>query len=186
MARLQWCRKHIDDVAEACDLSRQSVGEVKAAAEFCDTHDDFSSLPTRPILALIRVKDDNVRDKAISLVENVLKSKTPTGGKRVKSLTEREIKKIIGIAEGEIRAELGQQYKETELNRKTQLDKIEETAPTEIAFSSEPTAPAVIKDTRPRNEQLIERFMTSFPQRFPTKESVISEALDSLAKEVFK
>jgi hypothetical protein len=53
--------------------------EVKQAAKFCVDHDDFSSLPTRPILALIRVKDDNVRDKAISLVENVLKSKTPTG-----------------------------------------------------------------------------------------------------------
>jgi hypothetical protein len=186
MARLQWCREHIDEVQEACGLSRQAVDEVKQAAKFCVDHADFSALPSKPIIALIRVKDDNVRDKAISLVENVLKSKTPTGGKRVKSLTEREIKKIIGIAEGEIRSELGQQYKEKELSRKTQGGEIGEIPPTEIAKPSEPNVPKAIKKNQSGNDQRIEQFMTSFPQRFPTKESVITEALDLLSKEMFK
>jgi hypothetical protein len=58
-------------------LPNTSKLEVKQAAKFCAEHSDFSELPTKPIIALIRVKDDNVRDKAISLVENALK--TPTG-----------------------------------------------------------------------------------------------------------
>ena len=68
---------------------------VKQAAKFCDEHSALSECSTRAIITLIRVKDDPVRERAISLAENALNASTPTGGKKVKSLTEREIKKII-------------------------------------------------------------------------------------------
>jgi hypothetical protein len=103
MARLQWCREHIDEVQEACGLSRQAVDEVKQAAKFCVEHADFSALPSKPIIALIRVKDEQVKQNAIRHVENALKRETPMGGKYTKTLTEREVKKIIEKAEIEVR-----------------------------------------------------------------------------------
>lgn len=55
------------------------------------------------ILTLIRVVDDPVRDRTISLAENTLKEETPTGGKkRDKRLPEKTIKKVIEQAEHEI------------------------------------------------------------------------------------
>jgi hypothetical protein len=91
MVRLQWCRKHIDEVAEACDLSRQTVGEVKAAAKFCEKHDEFSSCPTSAITTLIRIRDDSVRDRVISLAKKRLNQKTPTGGKKVERVVAKDI-----------------------------------------------------------------------------------------------
>jgi hypothetical protein len=105
LARLQWCRKHIDEVAEACDLSRQTKGEVTTAAKFCDEHDEFSSLPTAPILTLIRIKDPVVKERAISSCKNRLNLTNATGGKWHKTLTEKEVKKIVEDVEIEIRNE---------------------------------------------------------------------------------
>lgn len=108
--RLQWCRTHIDEVAEACNLSNSAKAEVKQAAKFCEEHSDFAELPTRPIMALIRVKDEPVRERAILHVKNALNDTLPTGGKKRKSLTEKEVKKIIEGAEREIRLELAKKY----------------------------------------------------------------------------
>ncbi len=102
MTRRQWCREHIDEVAEKCDLSRTVVSDVKQAAEFCDQHVEFSTCSTHTIMALIRVKDEQVRERAISLAQNALNASTPTGGKWKKSLTEPEIRKIISQAETEL------------------------------------------------------------------------------------
>jgi len=103
MARLQWCRKHIKEVAEACDLKKSAVYEVEQAAEFCDAHSDFSELPTKPIITLIRVQDEQVRERAILHAQNKLNRQTPTGGQHTKTLTEKDIKKIIETAQIEIR-----------------------------------------------------------------------------------
>ena len=97
MARLQWCRDHIDEVKENCELADRTVWEVKQAAEFCDTYCDFAQLPTRPILALIRVKDDVVRDRAILWAKNALNKETHVGKNRKETLTEKEIKKVIWV-----------------------------------------------------------------------------------------
>jgi uncharacterized surface protein with fasciclin (FAS1) repeats len=105
MARLQWCRKHIKEVAKACDLSTHAVKEVETVAAFCDTHDAFASMPTRPIITLIRVQDEEVRERAISSCKNLLNQTNATGGKWHKTLTEKEIKKIIEDAEIEVRNE---------------------------------------------------------------------------------
>jgi hypothetical protein len=105
MSRLQWCREHIDQVAEACDLSRTTVLEVKEASKFCDSNVEFSTLPTSAILTLIRVKDEDIKARAVSLAQNALNISTPTGGKKNKGLTAKDIKKIIDIACTEIRME---------------------------------------------------------------------------------
>lgn len=100
--RTQWCREHIDQTAEECGLGDDVVSDVKRAADFCETHPDLSGCSTRAIMALIRVKDEKVRDLAIRHVENRLNDLLPTGGKKVKSLTEPEIRKIISQAEKEL------------------------------------------------------------------------------------
>jgi len=104
--RLQWCREHIDEVQEACGLSNSTAMEVKQAARFCVEHSDFSELPTKPIIALIRVKDEQVRGRAISHIENTLNRKTPNGGQYNTTFTEKEIKKIIAKVELDIRKEM--------------------------------------------------------------------------------
>lgn len=106
MTRSQYCREHIDKVAEACGLEKSTVSDVKQAAKFCDERSEFSDCSTHAIMALIRVKDEQVRERAISLAQNALNVSTPTGGKVRKSLTEREIKKLIEQADKEVRKEL--------------------------------------------------------------------------------
>lgn len=95
--RTQWCREHIDEVAEKCDLSKSTVSDVKQAAKFCDEHSEISDCSTHAIMALIRIRDDPVRILAISLVKSSLHSE------KKRSLTEREVKKIIERADIEVR-----------------------------------------------------------------------------------
>ena len=104
--RSQWCREHIDEAARQCGLEKSVVSEVKLAAKFCADNSAFAECGTRAITVLIRVQDETVRERAISLAGNALKSTTPTGGKKKTRLTEREIKKIIDTAERQIRTEL--------------------------------------------------------------------------------
>jgi len=57
-------------------------------------------------MALIRIPDEQVKARAISLGENRLKQITPTGGKKEKALTEKEIRTLIKKADMEVRKEL--------------------------------------------------------------------------------
>lgn len=112
--RSQWCREHIDEAAKECGLDEKTVSEVKQAAKFCASHSDFSDCSTRAIIALIRVKDENVREKALSSAQKSLESgKLPVTGKFLKNhrLTEAEIKKIIDQALKEVRLEYTEDYK---------------------------------------------------------------------------
>jgi hypothetical protein len=103
--RSQWCREHIDETAQHCGLEKSVVSEVKIAAEFCTDHSAFAKCGTRAITALIRIRDEPVKELAISLAQNALNDTTPTGGRKRKSLTEREIKNLIQKAEIEIHGE---------------------------------------------------------------------------------
>jgi hypothetical protein len=110
--RSQWCREHIEKTAEECGLEKSVVSDVKQAAKFCAVVSDLSECSTRSILALIRIKDEPVKNRAISLAINTLKEETPTGGKKHDRLTELEIKKLIDRAEREIRGELTKKYEQ--------------------------------------------------------------------------
>ncbi|MDD5048173.1 MAG: hypothetical protein PHH09_04525, partial [Methanoregulaceae archaeon] len=74
MTRSQYCREHIDKVAEMCGLEKSTVSDVKQAAAFCDEHSDLSDCSTRAIMALIRVRDDMVRERVISSVKKSFES----------------------------------------------------------------------------------------------------------------
>ena len=83
--RSQWCREHIDEVAEKCGLGEDTVSDCKKAAKLCSSIPDLSDCSTRAIMALIDIRDDPVRDKAISSVSNALKSgKHPLTGQILK------------------------------------------------------------------------------------------------------
>jgi hypothetical protein len=97
--RSQYCREHVtSEVAKECGLGKDVVSDIQRAAKFCDEHPDLSGCSTRAIMALIRIKDEPVKNRAISLAEKALKEETPTGGKKKKELTEREIKQIVGAS----------------------------------------------------------------------------------------
>ena len=110
--RAQWCRENIDKVAEQCGLEKTTVYDVKQAARFCVEHSAFAECSTHAIRALIRVPDEPVRERAISLAETALMQQTPTGGKKKPNLTEREVRKIISRAELEVRKELADKITE--------------------------------------------------------------------------
>jgi hypothetical protein len=110
--RAQWCREHIDEVAEKCGLKKSTVYEAKHAEKFCESNSAFAECGTRAISHLLRVRDDSVRNLAISLAENALNELTPTGGKKCDRLTEPEIKKIIKKAEIGVNGEVPKKKKQ--------------------------------------------------------------------------
>jgi hypothetical protein len=118
--RSQWCREHIDEAALNCGLGKDTVSDVKKAAAFCVDHQDMSDCSTRSLMALIDIRDDPVREKAISSISKSLESgKHPLTGQILKDkrLTEREIKKVIEKAELEVRGELSKKYAENRKNK---------------------------------------------------------------------
>jgi hypothetical protein len=125
MVRRQWCREHIDEVNENCDIGDKVVSEVKKVSNFCKSVPAFEGCATRPVYRLISYRDEKVRNHAISLAEKRLNRETPTGGKREKELTEPEIKKILEKAIIEIYGSLPEKKKngdETPTEIKPKMD----------------------------------------------------------------
>ena len=113
--RPQWCREHIDETAKHCGLSDDTVSDVKRAAKLCASAPEYSDCSTAAIMALIRIRDDPVRDKAISSISNALKlGKHPLTGQimKDKKLPEKTIKKVIQQIELEVRGELTKKYEQ--------------------------------------------------------------------------
>jgi hypothetical protein len=104
--RTQECRLNIDKAADACGLDDETVRQVKSVADFCEDKPEISGLSTNAVMPLIRIQDEDIRDKAISSVSNSLKlGKHPITGKFLKKnrLTERDITKIIDTIIKEVR-----------------------------------------------------------------------------------
>ncbi len=112
--RTQECRRKIVEAGRSCHVNEDDYDEIEKAYYFCEEpqHSAFADLPTRPIRALIRIKDEQVRDRAISSVKKLLElPKSQDTGRFVKSITEKEVKKIAEQAELEIRKELMEKMK---------------------------------------------------------------------------
>jgi hypothetical protein len=109
--RTQYCREHIKKTAEECGLGPDIVSEVERVAKFCASNPTFADCATRPLRLLIDVRDEKIKNHAISLAENALKEETPTGGRKKKLLTETDVRGIIRKSEKEIRGELTEKYK---------------------------------------------------------------------------
>jgi hypothetical protein len=182
MSRLQYCRKHIDDVAEACDLSKSTVLEVKQASTFCDDNSEFSELPTSAILTLIRVSDDLVKERAISSISKALESKrNPVTGKiikDVKGLTAKDIKKIIDIACTEIRMERPPEDPPVKSEEKKESPKKE--VPPAVQPAPPKTSPATptIEDVEKHKRERMEALATELLGMYsPTIQAVVSEIM---------
>jgi hypothetical protein len=150
--RAQYCRKNIDKVAKACGLERSTIADVKQAAEFCTAVPDLSECSTRAVMALIRTKNEQVKDLAISLAKNALNAKTPTGGKKKQRLSEREIKALIHKADLKIQSKLTKKDEQEEGNQNVPpsattlggklLGDQHQTESVEPALAPEPVGPA--------------------------------------------
>ena len=78
-----------------CNLAPETVAEIDRVTGFVEEHKDLSRLTTAAIKPLMRIKDPEKRQEAVSIVEKTLNRKTPTGGVIKKRLTKPEIEKII-------------------------------------------------------------------------------------------
>lgn len=116
--------------------------------------DYFVDCGTKAIMALIRIVDDPVREKAISSISKSLESgKHPLTGKilKDKKLTEREIKQVIEKSEMEVRGELTKKYTE---DRKNKTSPVREEPPDahpdpEPPTKTDPVLPATISPPAP-------------------------------------
>jgi hypothetical protein len=94
--RTHYCRiKIVEGAGEKCDVSPDTISDLKKVLEFVEKHSDLQGLATRPIKALMSIPDPEIQEKAILHVEKTLNRKTPTGGKYKKRLTEPEVDNII-------------------------------------------------------------------------------------------
>jgi len=93
--REQWCRQQVDKIGEKCDLAPETVKEIKKVAGFVEDHPALASSSTKAIEPLMKIKDPEIKEKAISAAEKILKRKTPTGGIIKKRLTKPEVEEII-------------------------------------------------------------------------------------------
>jgi len=96
--RTQYCRIKIveGDAGEKCNVSTDTIDDLKKVLLFVEDHPDLEGLATRPIKALMKIPDPEEREKALSTVEKALKSKkNPNTGKFAKRVTESDVLKTI-------------------------------------------------------------------------------------------
>ena len=113
--RTQYCRDHIDDVAESCGLEDSAIAEVKRATMFVEEHPNLLGCYTNTILTLMRIPDPEVKALTISHAENILSVKTPTGGQKTKRLYENQIRDFKANFERQVNIE---RKKAAEIERK--------------------------------------------------------------------
>jgi protein gp37 len=119
--RTQYCREHIDQVAENCGLEKKTVDEVKRVADFCDQHSEISELSTHAIMPLIRERNDKVREKAILKCSERLKGEVGAGRGNTKKLTEKDVRAIVFKAMDEVKQEEIEQLEKERSEREAKI-----------------------------------------------------------------
>lgn len=92
---------------------------MKKVAAFCASNSQFCDCGTAAIYRLISIRDEPVRQKAISSISKALESnKHPLTGQILKDkrLSENDIKKVIENSEREVRGELTKKYEQERKN----------------------------------------------------------------------
>jgi protein gp37 len=93
--RTQDCREQIDWILEHCPIGDTAKRELELARDFCKIHPGFSGMATTAIMPLISEPDEEIREKAISHIENRLNRTTPNGGKYHQKITENQVREVI-------------------------------------------------------------------------------------------
>jgi len=93
--RTQYCREHIEKVAEECGLSDDTVRSVKKATQFVEGHPEFSNSSTKAILTILYIKDNCIKDVVVSKLSGLLLRRTPTGGRFCKCVTIEHVRRVI-------------------------------------------------------------------------------------------
>ena len=78
-----------------CEKHPDTAREIDRIISFLDVKPEFSDMSADAIRPLIREKDEEVRDKAISHIEKTLNRRTPQGGKYNKPPTKRDVVAVI-------------------------------------------------------------------------------------------
>lgn len=93
--RTQDCREKIDWILAHCGLGPDQERRIRDALELCEENPHLCGLSTRAIQPLISEPDEEIREEAISHVENLANRKTPTGGKYHQKITENQVREVI-------------------------------------------------------------------------------------------
>ena len=96
--RTQYCRIKIveGDAGEKCNVSPDTISDLKKVLKFVEDHPDLEGLATKPIKTLMKIPDPQEREKAISTVSKALKSKkNPNTGKFSKKVSESDVLKTV-------------------------------------------------------------------------------------------
>ena len=160
--RTQYCREHIDKVAEGCGLSHDFVVEVKNASLFADGHPEITGCGTEAIRTIMAIRDAEVQDLTISHIKKVLNEEMPRGGKKYPFVTTNQIKAFKARFELQVNTE---RQKAAEIRRKEA--EVEYKRVKEIADAEEKKH----KDA----ESLGVVLKIADPERKKTRESVIIE-----------
>ena len=95
--RAQYCREKIHDIQKHCEVGAKYVKEVDKACDLAKMVPEIEPLATTALTALLRERDVDMRNKAISTVRNaMITKKNPITGKFFTDrLTEKEVKAIL-------------------------------------------------------------------------------------------
>ena len=166
--RTHYCRiKIVEGAGEKCDVSPDTISDLKKVLEFVEKHSDLQGLATRPIKALMSIPDPEIQEKAILHVEKTLNRKTPTGGKYKKRLTEPEVENIIKKVSPPVPEPEKPKPVNTAGNHQPG-DLVESGLPPQQPLSVVMKAVDPIKAKSALMEELAEELLALYPQNFQT------------------
>ena len=119
MVRCELCKdpKHIQRLTELCEKSPSTWYEIMQIAKFCERHPQLSSLSGGAIMPIIREKNSDVQEEAISKAKEMLSPDKPLINRIPDRITAKNTEAILN----KIRKEKGLVDEEPE-EQKTILD----------------------------------------------------------------
>ena len=93
--RTEWCRSHIDEVAENCGLSTKAVREIKRASQISIKHPALGACPTSAVMQIANIKESSIQNAVITEAISLLRRRNPDGSFVKKKLSTNDMKKII-------------------------------------------------------------------------------------------
>ena len=104
LLRTQDCRERLAWILAHCPIGEDGKREIENALKECAAHPEISGLSTHAIQPLIRERDPEIKEKAISSISKALESgKDPLTGKFTQKITEKDVQRVIGKAREEVR-----------------------------------------------------------------------------------
>ena len=90
MTRTRWCREHLTEIVEHCEIGERTVQRIEQVSDFEAEHPELGELATDTILTIIRIKDPEIRDTALAEIPGLMKNDEKVTAHQIKQIVERE------------------------------------------------------------------------------------------------